>query len=157
MTDIVQFHGVSHRYDDGGNALCNDNNPCTGDVCRGTAGCSNTGTDGADASCDQVTDSSLCPLPNGQFRLIELQDPTFSAIQNKTVMNDYIVNATLWMGGSYRTITGTAGRTNPGFAIFMVDGVNKYQLHYHFWEDRLASGFVTRTGYARNGVHAVRR
>jgi hypothetical protein len=70
---------------------------------------------------------------------------------------DYIVNATLLMGGSYRTITGTAGRTNPGFAIFMVDGVNKYQLHYHFWEDRLASGFVTRTGYARNGVHAVRR
>lgn len=70
---------------------------------------------------------------------------------------DYVVNASLVMGGVSRTITGTVERARPTIAHFVVDGVNNYTLHYHFWEDRLASGSVTRTGVVRNGVHAVRR
>jgi hypothetical protein len=70
---------------------------------------------------------------------------------------DYTVTATLLMGGSYRTITGTVERTRPSIAHLLVDGVNNYTLHYHSWEDRLATGNVTRTGVVRTGVHAVRR
>lgn len=70
---------------------------------------------------------------------------------------DYVVNATLLMGGVWRTVTGTVERARPTIAHLTVDGVNNYTLHYHFWEDRLTSGNVTRTGYVRTGVHAVRR
>lgn len=70
---------------------------------------------------------------------------------------DYVVNATLLMGGSYRTVTGTVERARPTIAHLLVGGADTYTLHYHFWEDRLASGAVTRTGVARAGVHAVRR
>lgn len=70
---------------------------------------------------------------------------------------DYQISATLLMGGIYRSVTGTLERTRPTIAHLVVDGVNNYTLHYHFWEDRLASGNVTRSGYLRIGVHAVRR
>jgi hypothetical protein len=70
---------------------------------------------------------------------------------------DYTVNATLLMGGSYRTVSGTLERATPTIAHLLIDGVNNYTLHYHFWEDRLASGDVTRTGVVRTGAHAVRR
>lgn len=70
---------------------------------------------------------------------------------------DYTVSATYLLGGIYRTVTGTLERTRPTIAHLVVDGVNNYTLHYHFWEDRLASGSVTRTGVVRTGVHAVRR
>ena len=64
--------------------------------------CVHTGSDGPDNSCGKVTDSSLCALPTGlcgtsssapQFRLLELQDPTFSAIKGTTILNDYIINS----------------------------------------------------------------
>ena len=70
---------------------------------------------------------------------------------------DYVVGATLVLGGISRTITGTLERSRPTIAHLLVDGVSNYTLHYHFWEDRLASGQVTRTGYVRTGAHAVRR
>lgn len=69
----------------------------------------------------------------------------------------YTVNASFLMGGSYRTISGYILHSDPNTLRLTVDGVNSYVLNYHFWEDRMASGFVTRSGYARNGVHAVRR
>jgi hypothetical protein len=81
---------------------CDDGNPCTVDTCNPAGGCIHTGSDGPDNSCGKVTDSSLCALPTGlcgtsssapQFRLLELQDPTFSAIKGSTILNDFIINA----------------------------------------------------------------
>lgn len=70
---------------------------------------------------------------------------------------DYVLAASLTLGGTVRTVSGTLERARPTIAHLLVDGVNSYTLHYHFWEDRLASGEVTRSGVPRNGVHAVRR
>lgn len=74
-----------------------------------------------------------------------------------TTAGDYTVTASLALGGIWHTITGTIERSRPTIAHFLVDGVSNYTLHYHFWEDKLASGNVTRSGYTRTGVHAVRR
>lgn len=70
---------------------------------------------------------------------------------------DYTVSASFLLGGVYRSVTGTIERARPTIAHLLVDGVNNYTLHYHFWEDRLASGNVRRTGVVTTGVYAVRR
>lgn len=70
---------------------------------------------------------------------------------------DYPINASLLMGGIWRTVSGTVERARPEILHLLVDGADAYTLHYHFWEDRLASGFITRTGTVRRGAHMVRR
>lgn len=80
---------------------CDDGNPCTADTCNPSGGCTHTGIDGPDNSCGAVTNSSLCPLPLGlcggsstsTFRLLHIQDPTYSTILGGTVLNDYRLNA----------------------------------------------------------------
>ncbi len=81
---------------------CDDGNPCTIDTCDAAGGCIHIGSDGPDNSCGAVTDSSLCALPAGicgtsrtapTFRLVDIQDPTYSAILGKTIFNDYKLNA----------------------------------------------------------------
>jgi len=122
---------------------CNDGNPCTTDSCNPATGCVHAGSDGTDNSCGQVTDTLYCALPTGlcgtastapQFRLIDLQDPTFSTIQNKTVTNDYIINASN-PGQFYYNVfySGT-----PGSAVnltievsypFVTNGAHPIQVH----------------------------
>lgn len=69
---------------------------------------------------------------------------------------DYNLSATVSFAGTTRAVTGTLERARPGIAHLVIDGAN-VTLRYHFWEDKLASGFTLRTGYARAGAHAVRR
>ncbi|HEX4826173.1 MAG TPA: hypothetical protein VFV19_17875 [Candidatus Polarisedimenticolaceae bacterium] len=122
---------------------CNDGNPCTTDSCNPASGCVHTGSDGSDNSCGQVTDTMFCALPTGlcgnspstpEFRLLDLQNPTFSSVLNKTVMNDYIINASN-PGQFYYNVfySGT-----PGSAVnltielsypFVTQGANPIQVH----------------------------
>ncbi len=94
----------------------------------------------------------------GTWDLNSNGNPGLLRITSLTNLSDrHVVNATLQMGGSFRTISGYILHADSNTLHLTVDGVNSYTLNYHFWEDRMASGFVTRTGYARLGVHAVRR
>jgi hypothetical protein len=139
-TNDVCGGGTCH----GGSAPnCNDGNPCTTDSCNPATGCVHAGTDGSDNSCGQVTDTMYCALPTGlcgnsstapEFRLIDLQTPTFSSIQNKTVMNDYIINAS--NPGQFYYNVFYAG--TPGSAVnltievsypFVTQGAHPIQVH----------------------------
>ena len=141
---------------------CDDGNPCTTDKCDPAGGCIHTGSDGPDNSCGKVTDSSLCDLPAGlcgpsptapTFRLLEMQDPTFSAIQNKTILNDYIINAS--NPGQFYYNVFRAG--SPGAALdlaieipfpFVTQGAHPIQVH-----DRAGtSGGCYLPGDALDGV-----
>ena len=122
---------------------CDDGNPCTVDTCNPAGGCLHTGSDGSDNSCGKVTDSSLCSLPVGlcgssqtvpEFKLVDLQDPTFSAIQGTTVLNDYIINAS--NPGQFYYNVFQAG--TPGAAVdltievpfpFVTQGAHPIQLY----------------------------
>ncbi len=73
---------------------------------------------------------------------------------------DYLVNATLLEGGIWKPVTGTLESSRPLIAHLNVTSGGSTQmrtLHYHFWEDKLASGSVTAPGLVRTGVHAVKR
>jgi hypothetical protein len=122
---------------------CDDGNPCTTDSCDPAGGCVHVGSDGPDNSCSKVTDSSLCALPTGmcgasptgpQFRLDDLQDPTFSTVLGTTVFNDYRINAS--NPGQFYYNVFRAGA--PGSALdltitvpypFVTQGANPIQLH----------------------------
>jgi hypothetical protein len=74
--------------------------------------------------------------------------------------SDYAVNATLFEGGVWKTVTGTLERDRPSVAHLNVTSgsfTHQRTLRYHFWEDRLATGFATSSGITRTGVHAVKR
>ena len=134
---------VSGGVHTSGPAVCDDGNPCTADSCRAATGCVHTGSDGPDASCGKVTDTSYCELPTGlcgtsptapEFRLIDLQNPTFSTLLNKTVINDYIINAS--NPGQFYDNVFQAGA--PGAAVnltidvpypFVTQGANPIQVH----------------------------
>ncbi|HJQ97256.1 MAG TPA: carboxypeptidase-like regulatory domain-containing protein, partial [Candidatus Polarisedimenticolaceae bacterium] len=110
--------------------------------CNPTGGCTHTGIDGPDNSCGAVTNSSLCALPRGlcggpstpTFRLLDIQDPTFSTIQFKTILNDYRLNAS--NPGQFYYNVFQAG--TPGAALdlsieipfpFVTQGANPIQVH----------------------------
>ena len=74
--------------------------------------------------------------------------------------SDYVVGATLLEGGVYKAVNGTVERLRPTIAHLNVSYgsvTNLRTLHHHFWENGLASGFVTATGAVRTGAHAVKR
>lgn len=122
---------------------CDDGNPCTTDSCDAAGNCVHVGSDGPDNSCSKVTNSSLCALPTGlcgasptgpQFRLNDLQDPTYSPVSGTTVFNDYRINAS--NPGQFYYNVFRAG--TPGAALdltinvpypFVTQGSNPIQLH----------------------------
>lgn len=59
-------------------------------------------------------------------------------------------------GGTSHSVSGTLD-PGGGIARLLIDGTTTYTLHYHGWDDRLSSGFITRSGVQRSGIHAVRR
>jgi slime mold repeat-containing protein len=127
----------------GGPAVCDDGNPCTVDSCGSATGCVHTGVDGPDNSCGRVTDTSYCELPTGlcgtsptgpAFRLIDLQNPTFSTIQNKTVLNDYVINASNPGQFYYNVFQAGAPGAPLNLTIdvpypFVTQGANPIQVH----------------------------
>src|SRR5262249_54436359 len=99
---------------------------------------------GSDKSCSQLTDTMYCPLVtnacgggstgSGQIRLIEMQDPTFSSIQNKTIFNDYILNASNPGQFYYNVFAAGAPTTTITLHIevpypFITQGANPIQVH----------------------------
>jgi hypothetical protein len=113
---------------------CDDSNPCTADSCNPASGCTHTGVgDGQAGSCETVTDTMYCPLPDDTFRLINLQNPTAGA-SGAIVQNDYLLNASNPGQWYYNVFySGAPGSSfNLQIAIpwpFVTNGANPIQVH----------------------------
>jgi hypothetical protein len=125
---------VAHTCHAGTLLGCDDGNPCTADSCNPGSGCLHAGVgDARDGSCETVTDSALCPIPDNTLRLIDLQNPTAGATGG-VVQNDYLLNATN-PGQAYYNVfySGTPG-SSLSLQInipwpFVTNGDNPIQVH----------------------------
>ncbi len=113
---------------------CDDGNPCTADSCNPGSGCTHADVgDAEDGSCESVTDTMYCPLPDDTFRLINLQNPT-AGTSGTIVQNDYLLNASNPGQWYYNVFySGTPGSSfNLQIAIpwpFVTNGANPIQVH----------------------------
>src|SRR5262249_26721822 len=105
--------------------VCNDGIACTRDACNPATGCYADPT-----GCSGLTDTSYCPLPNNQFRLIDVTAGTKN--QNNSML--YMLNSSnpgqFYYNVLYTGVPGSAVNLSVDIPYpFVTQGAVPIQIH----------------------------